>query len=143
MSMTPIAGSETSAESITIDLRKAQAHTQISEVHQTGESDDPAVHGINNIATIKLEEQRVLYARVIDLNAELTIKPSASQLFRRNITFGTTLIAFGEMENRYPRGPGSNTPSTPENFRPSMLEIDKMSRHIVVNIVTNENMAVV
>lgn len=40
----------------TVALRPAQERTQRSEVYQAREDDNPAVHGINHVATIELQE---------------------------------------------------------------------------------------
>jgi hypothetical protein len=59
MSMIPIAILKTLSAQRVAGVWKNQIRTHRAEIHKAGEGDDPAVHCINNIATIELEEQLV------------------------------------------------------------------------------------
>jgi len=89
----PIAKSVTLAESVAVGLLRTQGRTQGSEVHKAWEGDDPIVLGISNPATIELEERSTLDTGTTGFGTQLTKKLSASKLFKRNVTFGTTLMA--------------------------------------------------
>ena len=56
----PIAGSGTLAENVAVGSRRARTRTQIGDIHQAWESDDPVVHGVNDVTTVELEAQRAL-----------------------------------------------------------------------------------
>ena len=102
---------------VVVGLRRPRLHTQRAKVHQAGESEDPIVHGVNDVATIELKEPPSLDTWETEFDIELTKRPSASQLFKRNIALGTILIALGKIKVWYPSGPG---PSPPEDPRLSM-----------------------
>jgi hypothetical protein len=81
------------SEGAVVDLQNFRLHTERREVHQAWACNDPTVHGINDVTAIKLEKQPKSDTREPELDGENTKTPSASQLFKRNIMFGTTLIA--------------------------------------------------
>ena len=70
-----------------------QARTKSSKVYYAGEGDGPGVHGVYNIATVELKEQPVLDIWATRPGRRFTKRPSASQLFKRNITVETTPAA--------------------------------------------------
>ena len=72
-------------------LRRTRVRTHRGEEHEAGEGDDPEVHGVDNVTTIELEEQPALGAWMRELDAKVTKRPSASQLFKRNMRLGTML----------------------------------------------------
>jgi hypothetical protein len=77
-------------------VEDSRTRTQRGEVHQAGKGDGPVVHCVNNTAAIELEDKRFMLDTVAtELNTELTKRPSASQLFNRNIRVGTTLGRLG------------------------------------------------
>ena len=51
---TPITVSVTLARCTVSGLQGTRIRTQRSNIHHAGEDDDPAVHGIQNVATIEL-----------------------------------------------------------------------------------------
>jgi len=101
---------------------RTHIRTHSSKVHKAGDGDDPEVHGVNHVATVELGEKFALDTRTTS-SEEPTIRPSASQLFRRNIRLGTVQSAL-ELDHRYPSGPGVNKPSIPGNSRLSMKEME-------------------
>jgi len=53
----PIAMSTTLATGAAASLYRTQERTQRGEEHEAGEDDDPEVHGVDNVATIKLDSR--------------------------------------------------------------------------------------
>ena len=51
---------------VVVGLWRAQMRTQRAEVHEAGEGDSPDVPGVDNVATIELEEEPVLDIRVCE-----------------------------------------------------------------------------
>jgi hypothetical protein len=78
---------------VVVDPRKTRARTQRSQVHEEREAYDPVIHGVDDTTTIKLKEKPTSTIWATGFDAELAKRPSASQLFKRNMTFGTTLTA--------------------------------------------------
>ena len=62
--------------------------TQRGEVQEAGEDDSPEVGGVDDVTSVDLEAEQPLDIRRVDVasNKELTRRPSASQLFKVNIT---------------------------------------------------------
>ena len=56
----PIAISTTSAGGLTVSQRGTRARTHRGKVHHRRKCDDPTVHGINDVATIELNERPAL-----------------------------------------------------------------------------------
>ena len=79
------------AQSVTGLWRNQILRTHRGEIDETGKDDDPDVHGVDNVTTIELEEQRTLDP-IIKREAKLTKRPSASQLFKRNMRLGIMVI---------------------------------------------------
>ena len=52
----PITTSMGSAQGVAINLWGAKIHTQVAKVQEAGEGDGPNIPGIDNVATIELEE---------------------------------------------------------------------------------------
>ena len=50
-----------------MELRRTRVRTERGEIQQAGDGDDPAIHGIDNIATIELEQRPVLDTSPIGL----------------------------------------------------------------------------
>ena len=71
---------------------RSDTYPKWQEVHQTRESDNPVVHGINNVATIELEDGLVSETRANKENKERTKRPLASPWFRRNTALGVIPI---------------------------------------------------
>ena len=103
---------------------RTHIRTHGSKVHKAGDDDDPEVHGVNHVATVELEGKWALdtLGRTT-ANKEPTIRPSASQLFRRNMRLGTVQSDL-ELDHRYPSGPGDDRPPVPGKSRLSMKETD-------------------
>jgi len=57
MNKMPIAMSTTLATGAAASLYRTQERTQRGEEHEAGEDDDPEVHGVDNVATIKLDSR--------------------------------------------------------------------------------------
>jgi len=63
--------------------------TQRGKVQEAGEGDSPEVCGVDDVATIDLgAEHQTPGFMGAALDKELTRRPSASQLFKLNITLG-------------------------------------------------------
>ena len=127
---------------------ETETPTERGKVHEAGEGDSPEVHGENYVATVDLGVGGgircwTLRRMCVALNEELTRRPSASQLFERNISLGVMESAPDQMDNGYPVGPGGIMPSTPRDSRLSTYERDSAWRAIPVSTVANENMATV
>jgi len=118
----PVAISIPSAPSAAAGQRRTHTRTHRAEKHEAGEGDDPEVHGIDHVTTVELEERWGLDTLAIS-DEEPTIRPSASQLFKRNIRLGT-VHSILELDHEYPSGPGVTKPSIPGNSRLSMKETD-------------------
>ena len=99
-----------------------RGRTPRCEVHQTWKGNDPAIHCINNVATVELE-RLALDTWVTENGTGLTKRPSVSQPFRKIRISGAMVIALELMRNRYPSGPGGDA-SSPGNYRLSMEETD-------------------
>ena len=67
----PVAVSVKVIENVAVDLRRAEARTYTGEVHQEGEGNHPVIHGIDNIATIKLEVRGTLGAKKTEVKQNL------------------------------------------------------------------------
>jgi len=80
----PIATLRTLARSAIASLQKPRMRTHRANIHEAGEGDDPKVHGANQVVTVELGGKLELdiWAKS---NKEPTIRPSANQLFKRNI----------------------------------------------------------
>ena len=76
-----------------VGLWENQIRTDRGEIHEAGERDDPNVCGIDDVTTIELEEQAGLDPWARKSGARFTKRPSASQLFNRNIRLAAILIA--------------------------------------------------
>ena len=66
--------------------------TQRAEVHEAGEGDGPDVLGVDNVATIELEEEPVLDIRVCEHGIKHK-RSLANQLFKADIEVEMILSA--------------------------------------------------
>lgn len=73
--------------------QKPPVRTTSGKVHQGWKGDNPIVHGIDNVATIKLDDERTLGARTAAIVVEHTKRPSDSHWFKSKATLGTIPIA--------------------------------------------------
>jgi len=78
-------------QSIAAGLWRTRMRTQGGKVHEAGKGGSPEGCGVDNITTVYLGAEQTLGTRVSGhaSNKELTRRPSASQLLKLNITFGT------------------------------------------------------
>ena len=91
MKTTPIAMLMRLAQRI-VCSRRGQAHTHRTEIDDAGDGDDPDVHGIDDVTTVELVGRLILDTWASDLSTGLTKRPSANQLFRRNMRLQMILI---------------------------------------------------
>ena len=80
--------------------------TNRGEIHHTWEGHDPIIHGVNDIATMQLEERSRLDTQATELEMGRTKRPSASHWFNGNIILKTVVIPSVLRMLQYPKGPG-------------------------------------
>ena len=69
-----------------------QMRTDGGKEYEAWEGDDPNVHSVNNVTTIELEASARLSTWSGKVAEKRTKRPSAIQLFKRNMRLGTTVI---------------------------------------------------
>ena len=92
MYTTPVAGSVESVESSRVALQRTRKRTQRTEVYQKREGSGPEIPSINDVTTIELDRRPTSDTCMREFGTQVTKRPSANQLFRRNITVTTTLV---------------------------------------------------